>query len=311
MGLDIYNTYQPVNIDDPMFGSTNHTNHIIGSVFFPQTGYVGNPQLAAMNLYHASKALGTEFYFNSKVNSINIEGQSIKGLSTFNHGNIDCPIVINCGGPYSTQINTMAFEKNNIKNDMKINCRPLRREVAYTSFNKQSHNVERDGMIVIDLDLGLYYRPEVGNKLLIGSTEPECEEPIWEDNIDNVNLNSTDLWTNQMYRAALRIPSLKIPNSRNQQYIVSTYDVSDDWTPIYDKSSINGYYMAIGTSGNQFKNAPVVGEMMSELIDRCENGWDQDNNPLNYKLKKTKGSIDTSIFSRLRISHNNNKNVFG
>ena len=51
--------------------------------------------------------------------------------------------------------------------------------------------------------------------------------------------------------------------------------------------------------------------MMSELIDKCENEWDQDNNPLNYKLKKTKGSIDTSIFSRLRISHNNNKNVFG
>ena len=28
-------------------------------------------------------------------------------------------------------------------------------------------------------------------------------------------------------------------------------DVSDDWIPIYDQSSLPGYYMAIGTSGNQ------------------------------------------------------------
>ena len=33
---------------------------------------------------------------------------------------------------------------------------------------------------------------------------------------------------------------------------------------------MKGFYMAIGTSGNQYKNAPVVGAMMAELIDACE-----------------------------------------
>ena len=311
MSLDITKTYEPVNIDDEMFGSTEHLNKIIGSIYFPETGYVGNPQLAASNLYSASKSEGTEFHFNTKVTSINVDNEKIKGITTYNHGDIDCPIVINCGGPYSTQINNMAFITNDIENDMRITCRPLRREVAYTQLSKKDYDIDKNGMIVIDLDLGLYYRPEVGNKLLIGSTEPKCEEPVWEDNIDNVSQNSSDLWTNQMYRAALRIPNLEIPSSRHQQYIVSTYDVTEDWTPIYDKSAIKGYYMAIGTSGNQFKNAPVVGEMMSELVDRCENGYDQDNNPLNYELKKTKGNVDTSIFSRLRKVHNNDNNVFG
>ena len=86
---------------------------------------------------------------------------------------------------------------------MKITCRPLRREVAYTQLDKKDYDIGKDGMIVIDLDLGLYYRPEVGNKLLIGSTEPKCEEPVWEDNIDNVSQNSSDLRTNQMYQALL------------------------------------------------------------------------------------------------------------
>ena len=28
--------------------------------------------------------------------------------------------------------------------------------------------------------------------------------------------------------------------------------------------------MAVGTSGNQFKNAPIAGKMMVALIDHCE-----------------------------------------
>ncbi len=76
--------------------------------------------------------------------------------------------------------------------------------------------------------------------------------------LDNLDTNLTDeFYLNYLYRAALRIPSLPLPSSTQTQGIVSTYDVSSDWIPIYDKSSIDGFYLAIGTSGNQFKCAPV------------------------------------------------------
>ena len=103
-----------------------------------------------------------------------------------------------------------------------------------------------------------------------------------------------------MYRASLRIPSLQIPNSKNQQYIVSTYDVSDDWIPIYDKSSLPGFYMAIGTSGNQFKNAPIVGEMMAHLITTSENGHDHDAKPVTFHLKNIDRTISMGFYSRKR-----------
>ena len=311
LGMDIHNTYYPRHIEDPRFGYPDINNDITGSVYFPETGYVGDPLLATLNVYHAAKELGTKYHFNSKINGINVSNSKITGITTEQNEKIDCPIVINCGGPYSTQINNMTFLDNNIVNDSNIKCRPLRREVAYTQYDKDIYNIDKDGKIVIDLDSGLYFRPEVGNKILIGSTEPECEPKVWEDDLDTMNTHNTDLWFNQMCRAALRIPRLEIPNPKNQQYIVSTYDVSDDWTPIYDKSSIDGYYMAIGTSGNQFKNAPVAGEMMAELVEECENGLDHDNNPLIYKLKKTKGTINTKMFSRLRPVHSNDRNVFG
>jgi hypothetical protein len=43
--------------------------------------------------------------------------------------------------------------------------------------------------------------------------------------------------------------------------------VTEDWVPIYDKSALPGYYMAIGTSGNQFKNAGVAARLVSEMIE--------------------------------------------
>ena len=62
--------------------------------------------------------------------------------------------------------------------------------------------------------------------------------------------------------------------------VVDLYDCSDDWIPIYDKSDLGGFYMAIGTSGNQFKNGPVVGHCMAELIDAVEKGHDHDSDPV-------------------------------
>ena len=43
--------------------------------------------------------------------------------------------------------------------------------------------------------------------------------------------------------------------------------MSDDWIPIYDKSSLPGYYMAIGTSGNQFKCTGPAGYLMASIIE--------------------------------------------
>ena len=69
-------------------------------------------------------------------------------------------------------------------------------------------------------------------------------------------------------------PMLGVPNSLRG--VVDLYDVTEDWAPIYDKTVLPGFYVAIGTSGNQFKNAPVVGKMMTKLIQECEAGRDHD-----------------------------------
>ncbi len=99
-------------------------------------------------------------------------------------------------------------------------------------------------------------------------------------------------------REAQRIVDLPVPNT--MKGIVDLYDCTDDWIPIYDKSDLPGFYMAVGTSGNQYKNAPVAGAMMAYLIEKVEAGHDHDRNPVQYPLKHIQRKLNMGSFSRLR-----------
>jgi glycine/D-amino acid oxidase-like deaminating enzyme len=102
----------------------------------------------------------------------------------------------------------------------------------------------------------------------------------------------------QVTRAARRFPGLRVPSQ--PKGIAGVYDVASDWTPIYDRTELDGYYVAMGTSGNQFKNAPVVGRMMTALITSVENGHDHDGEPVAYRCQHTGHLIDLAGFSRKR-----------
>ena len=78
------------------------------------------------------------------------------------------------------------------------------------------------------------------------------------------------------------------------------YDVADDWIPIYDRTSLDGFYVAIGTSGNQFKNAASAAHCVAELITAVEAGLDHDDQPLEVTGRFTGLPIDMATFSRRR-----------
>ena len=103
-----------------------------------------------------------------------------------------------------------------------------------------------------------------------------------------------------MTRAARRMPDLRVPTQPSG--VVGVYDVADDWTPIYDRTREPGYFVAIGTSGNQFKNAPLVGRLMATLIAAVRDGHDHDRDPVQLRLPRTGHTIDLGTFSRLRTS---------
>jgi len=290
--FDVHKFWPPRRPEDPKFWDES-TEQIDGAIFTPLAGYVTDPQLSCHNVQRAAEAHGAEFRFNAEVVDVRKDGNRVKGITLKGGEEIDAPILVNVAGPHSFIINRMA----GVEEDMNIKTRALRQEVCHVP-SPEEFDYEKDGFIASDGDIGCYSRPEVGNHILIGSEDPDCDELEYVDP-DNFNRDLTDAqWKAQVYRMAKRLPSLPIPSK--MQGVVDLYDASDDWIPIYDKSKLDGYYMAIGTSGNQYKNAPVVGKLMTELIVKCEAGYDHDADPFKYKLENIGRTINLSFYSRKR-----------
>jgi sarcosine oxidase subunit beta len=306
--MPIYDTHAfwpPRRPSDPHFWDQPDAE-LDGAIYTPGSGYVNDPQLATHNLQRAAEAHGGEFLFKAEVAEIRRDDGRVKGVTLGDGHEIDTPIVVNVAGPHSFVINRMA----GVEETMKVKTRALRHEVHHVPA-PPDFDFEADGFHTSDGDTGIYFRPESGNHILIGSEDPDCDPRVWVDNPDRYDRHVTEAqWEAQVYRLARRIPTLRIPNDRKG--IVDLYDVSDDWIPIYDRSDLGGFYMAIGTSGNQFKNAPVVGHVMAELIDRVEHGHDHDNEPLKVKTRHLGVDLDMAFYSRLReVNENSSFSVNG
>lgn len=293
-GLNMESFGPPKLTDDPAFGMAN-PRPLAGGLFIRQAGYVSDPQLAAHNLQRAAEAHGAEFRFNTRINAIMRANGRVTGLTTEAGQTLEAPVVVNVAGPHSSKINAMA----GIEDDMRTTTRPLRHEVAHVPA-PGSFRLDRGACVLADGDTGVYLRPEVGGHMLIGTLDPECDGQDIVD-ADDYNPELTEQWTRQVWRTAQRFPELAIPNTA--QGVVGLYDLSDDWMPIYDRSSLDGFYMAVGTSGNQFKNAPMIGPLMAALIVACEAGQDHDREPVQFVLPHLGRAIDLGFFSRLRDAH--------
>ncbi|MGZ4674308.1 MAG: FAD-dependent oxidoreductase, partial [Ilumatobacteraceae bacterium] len=110
-------------------------------------------------------------------------------------------------------------------------------------------------------------------------------------------------------RVARRLPDIGVPIRPTG--VAALYDVSSDWVPIYDRSDVNGFYLAIGTSGNQFKNAPMVGPIMADIIGACEAGRNHDADPISVACPLTGNVINAGHFSRTRPVHSTTNSVLG
>ena len=81
-----------------------------------------------------------------------------------------------------------------VTGDMRIGHRPLRKEV-FAVPAPAGFALDDGAPIVADLDIGQYFRPQTGGTLLVGGTEPECDELEWVDDPDNFEEQPTvEIW---------------------------------------------------------------------------------------------------------------------
>lgn len=291
--FDLHKFGPPTRLSDDRFWA-DPTELLAGASFTPDAGYVSDPMLSAQNLASAAAAEGATFWFKETVTEIMQSDGRVAGVALASGQKATAPVVVNVAGPHSFAINTLA----GVLDDMTIVPKPMRREVHVTPAPTEL-DYDSDGVMFADLDVGVYSRPERGNNVLIGGVEPECDPLEWIDEPDDASMQLDDHeFELNVMRTARRISGLGVPPQKRG--VVGVYDASDDWTPIYDRSELPGFYMAIGTSGNQFKNAITAGYCMAELIAAVEAGHDHDADPLVVNGRHTGNPIDLGTFSRKR-----------
>ena len=299
----------PTRPDDDAFWQ-DPVGELSGALFSPDSGYIDDPALSAHNLMRAAEAKGGEFRFNTQIVKVMRSGSGTSadrcsGVELADGSKVLAPVVVNVAGPHSAIVNEMA----GLADTMAISTRPMRHEIHQVPGPK-GFDFGENGSNIADDDTGIYFRPQSGNNILIGGSDPACDEHEWVDPDDFNGEVTTANWDAHVLRANKRMPSLGVPHRK--MGVVGLYDVSSDWLPIYDRTDLDGFYVAIGTSGNQFKNAPVAGHMMAELIEKVENGLDHDADPLVVRGRYTGFDLEMGAFSRNReINPNSSMSVHG
>lgn len=278
----------PKRLDQNGFGEPT-AGVLESGVFWPDAGYVADPMRAAQNLWDAAEGLGARA-LRGEVTGFRSDNR-VRAVVLADGSEIAADVVVNAAGPASARINGMA----GVTGDMGVASRPMRQHVVQIPPAPTHEGM--GGVVVLDDDAGVYSRPERGG-ILVGSVEPACDVLEWLDDGEAFDRNPGDQWDVQAMRYGQRVPTIGIPRRRTG--VVECYDVTPDWIPIYDRASLPGFYMACGTSGNQFKNAPVVGELMAALISYEAQGGDHDANPLRFRLPRTGNEIDLGFYSRHR-----------
>ncbi len=280
--------------DEAFFDDTDAR---LGAIYTPDAGFMDDPRLAADNLAYAARLHGARTAYRAEVVACDRVGATWH-LALADGRTVESPVVVNAAGPWSGAFNTLA----GVGGEFTIGVRALRQEVHQVS-RPPAWDGHADPMpAIFDLDVGTYLRPGLGGALLVGSGEPDCDPLVWVDGdgaVDRVDHHVTlDCFETQVMRAARRLPDLVVPNRPSG--VVGVYDVADDWTPIYDRTDAPGFYVAMGTSGNQFKNAPLAGRYLAAIVEAVESGHDHDETPVTYVGEHTGLTIDLAAFSRKR-----------
>jgi len=266
----------------------------LGGFVQPDSGFVNDPTLAAHNFANAAERAGAHFKWRSEVAGVVREGGRVAGVTLASGERVNADVVVNAAGPWSVKLNAMA----GVLDDFNTSTRPVEQEVISVPA-PDGFGLDDGGTGVHDPDFATYFRPHPGGTIIVGSYEPPCDPLVFLDDADDhAEAVSADNWEVQSLRLARRLPGVQVPSQKSG--VVSAYDCTDDWIPIYDRTSLDGYYVAIGTSGHQFKAAPFVGVLISSLVDAVESGHDHDVDPVVVRGEWTGVEVPLSYFSRLR-----------
>ncbi len=213
----------------------------------PDSGYA-DPYLVTTGYARRARELGARIKSGAQVIDIEINNGRISAVVTAEE-RIETVNVVIAAGPWSGALLQ--------KIGLELPIRPLRHQVVML---RRPQDRVPDHPIIGDVVYEMSARPDVGHLTLIGLGEEEYVDP------DNYNQGvDMPLVEESCNRLIKRMPGMRDALFRGGWS--GLFTVTPDWHPIMDRiDGIDGLYVAVGFSGHGFKESPMIGLSVAELI---------------------------------------------
>lgn len=209
-----------------------------------------DPHLALQGFATKAREIGVDIRTKTPVTDVIRDGGSVSGVVT-NDERIQVDYVVNAAGPWAGRVATLA--------DISLPVSARRRQVLVA---EPDGDFPDAAPLTIDLDTGVYFRPERGESVLAGGHFDE-EDP--EQDPDGY-AKSTDLeWITTVLDRASEASFVFGPETSVKRGWAGLYAVTPDHHPVLEET-IPGFINAIGFSGHGFQQAPATGQIVTELV---------------------------------------------
>ncbi|MFB6125083.1 MAG: NAD(P)/FAD-dependent oxidoreductase [Halanaeroarchaeum sp.] len=226
------------------------TDEIHAASYLSTDGFA-DPHLALQGFAQGLPALGVDLRTHTEVEDVVVEDDAVVGV-VVDGERVDADFVVNAAGPWAARVAAMA--------GVDLPVVPRRRQVQVVD---PSPAVPASVPLTIDLDSGVYFRPEREGAALVGGQFESTPDP--EADPDRYR-HSPDLdWQIDAVERAAEIAGYFGPETRLKRGWAGLYAVTPDHHPILEET-LPGFVSALGFSGHGFQQGPAVGRIVADLV---------------------------------------------
>jgi sarcosine oxidase, subunit beta len=221
------------------------------AAYEPESGYA-DPHLTTMGFAHGARRHGAQLFQGVEVTGVDLHGGRVSGVQTTG-GRIATRVAVNAAGPWGGIVAALA--------GVTLETEIMHHQVAVVEAPPE---VPWPHLTVIDRLHHTYLRPETGRLTLVGASHDNYA--IGPAQLDSYSETLTyETQYRVLERLCARIPAMETGAARKGH--AGIYLNSRDRHALLGPApGVEGFYCATACSGHGFKEAPVVGQAMAELI---------------------------------------------
>ncbi len=213
----------------------------------PQSGYA-DPYSLTTGYANRARDMGAKVQSGTTVTDVEVTNGKVTAVITPD-GRIETSIAVVAAGPWSGPL----LKKIGVD----IHLEPIRHQVVML---RRPQDRLPEHPIIGDVALDYSSRPDVGHLTLVGVKEEEVCDP------DSFNQGVDMPVVEEAFASIVkRMPAME--NALFRGGWSGLFTVTPDWHAVMDQiDGIEGLYCAVGFSGHGFKESPMIGLTMAELI---------------------------------------------